>query len=227
MKERLTGAIILVALIVLLVPELLSGPPSVTPARAPSGRAGTAATSAGSAPVHSYTLPLGAGERIHAAAIPAVAPAQADPAAKPLATVAGAVTPNSATVRPAGPRRGRITSTPATRGAPAAPRPRTRPATKPVPPTAHPAARHTRPMQRAPARSRWVVQLGVFAVHADAMRLRKRVRARGIPVRVTTLRLGGRRLWRVRTGTVRGRSAGLALVRRVRGLGLKGELLRQ
>jgi DedD protein len=54
-KERLTGAIILVVLIVLLVPELLSGPkgPAVT---AP---AGTAPLSSEEPPLRSYTINLG------------------------------------------------------------------------------------------------------------------------------------------------------------------------
>ena len=49
MKERLTGAIILVALLVLLVPELLTGPESSSPAK-PAGPEG--------APLRSYTIDL-------------------------------------------------------------------------------------------------------------------------------------------------------------------------
>ena len=55
MKERLTGAIILVALIVLLVPELLSGP------KGPSApvQAGSAPNSSEEPPLRSYTINLG------------------------------------------------------------------------------------------------------------------------------------------------------------------------
>jgi DedD protein len=55
-KERLTGAIILVVLIVLLVPELLSGPkgPAVKPAAA-----GAASPSSEEPPLRSYTINLG------------------------------------------------------------------------------------------------------------------------------------------------------------------------
>lgn len=49
MKERLTGAIILVALLVLLVPELLTGP---------SPKAGANPAGAESAPMRSYTIDL-------------------------------------------------------------------------------------------------------------------------------------------------------------------------
>jgi len=56
-KERLTGAIILVVLVVLLVPELLSGPkgPAATP---PAGR-GAASPSLEEPPLRSYTINLG------------------------------------------------------------------------------------------------------------------------------------------------------------------------
>ncbi len=55
MKERLTGAIILVVLIVLLVPELLSGPkgPAATPQPA-----GAASPSSEEPPLRSYTINL-------------------------------------------------------------------------------------------------------------------------------------------------------------------------
>ena len=55
MKERLTGAIILVVLIVLLVPELLSGPKGPA-ATAP---AGAASTFSEEPPLRSYTINLG------------------------------------------------------------------------------------------------------------------------------------------------------------------------
>jgi cell division septation protein DedD len=55
-KERLTGAIILVVLIVLLVPELLSGPKG--PAAKPPA-AGAASPSSEEPPLRSYTINLG------------------------------------------------------------------------------------------------------------------------------------------------------------------------
>ena len=53
MKERLTGAILLVALIVLLVPELLTGPIRSAP------RAAAVASAAEEPPLRSYTIKLG------------------------------------------------------------------------------------------------------------------------------------------------------------------------
>ena len=220
-KERLTGAIILVALIVLLVPELLTGPPRLISAGARARRPVTAAVAAGSAPVRSYTLPLGAGAGARMAAIRVAA--QAPAAAR--ATPAPAKSP-PVTIPPAVKAKVKVVSGP--RPQAAAP---LRSAAKPLP-QQRPAADVDAPppprrIQRAPSRAHWAVQLGVFAFRADARRLGQRVRARGIPVRISALHIHGRLLWRVATGAVIGHAAGLALARRLQGLGLKGELLRQ
>lgn len=203
MKERLTGAIILVALIVLLVPELLSGPPR---AKRPSARAANAPSATAQPPVHSYTLPLGA----NLARSNAVIKLPAKPAPVVVVQPKVAAPPHPAvkptTTRPDRPRPAR-----------AAPRPK-------PPAQARPRAKN-RPA--AHTGRRWVVQLGAFAIHADALRLTRRVRRDGIPVRVTAMRIHGRRLWRVATTSVRGRAAGLALAHRLRRLGVRGELLRQ
>jgi DedD protein len=76
-KERLTGAIILVALIVLLVPELLTGPIRLRPAPA-------AAATAATAPLRSYTMTLGAPPPVQASP-PEVLP-QAPPTPPPTAS---------------------------------------------------------------------------------------------------------------------------------------------
>jgi cell division septation protein DedD len=72
-KERLTGAILLVALIVLLVPELLTGPVSSAPPV-------TVSASTEEPPLRSYTITLGEDARAHAAAQPASAAPQPVPA---------------------------------------------------------------------------------------------------------------------------------------------------
>ncbi|MGC8520426.1 MAG: SPOR domain-containing protein [Steroidobacteraceae bacterium] len=221
MKERLTGAIILVALIVLLVPELLTGPPQVTPAGAPSAGATAAVAAAGSAAVHTYTLPLAAPAGTRAAPLAAPPPTHKSAAAPARAAAAPAV----AAPRPAETSPAQAAEAAAVPVQPHPVAPRAQP--RPVPqarPVARQAAAHA--AARPPAGPRWAVQLGVFAFHADALRLAQRVRARGIPVGITPLDIRGRRLWRVASGSVRGRSAALALARRLSGFGFKGELLR-
>jgi DedD protein len=92
-KERLTGAVILVALIVLLVPELLTGP--VRPA---TRTAGGAQPTEGP-PLRSYTIKLD--EEAHAAPADSPAPAApAAPAAEPPALAPMAAAPPAA-ARPA------------------------------------------------------------------------------------------------------------------------------
>jgi DedD protein len=113
-KDRLTGAIILVVLVVLLVPELLSGPGIKVAAVAP------VATDA--PPLRSYTMELGDESRTHRAAspglasaapavalpppppppAPAVAPPRDAPAPKEAATVASPP-PSAAAPQPAAP----------------------------------------------------------------------------------------------------------------------------
>ena len=71
MKERLTGAIILVALLVLLVPELLTGPGNSKMAAKPAGAEG--------APLRSYTIDL---QDDAASRRPPAVAASADPVAQ-------------------------------------------------------------------------------------------------------------------------------------------------
>jgi DedD protein len=74
-KERLTGAIILVALIVLLVPELLRGPVKSAPR--------TVAASAEEPPLRSYTINLGDDSQARSAAAQPQASAPQPPSAPP------------------------------------------------------------------------------------------------------------------------------------------------
>ena len=102
MKERLTGAIILVALIVLLVPELLTGPVRSAP------RANPLASSTEEPPLRSYTIKLADEAHPRSAAVHS-GPEQPAPLA-PAPPSAGAVTaqatagePSSTAAPPAAP----------------------------------------------------------------------------------------------------------------------------
>lgn len=220
-KERLTGAIILVALIVLLVPELLTGPirmksaPSAaaTTASAPVARAATA-----EAPLRSYTLTLGAPPPApQAAATPAVtAPVQpADSLAQPPAQ-------SSATSSPYDTREGLSISEDARESS--APQRATvaEPGLQPAKSPTHPALREA----RSPASSTgWVVQLGSFASRQNADRLAHALAGRGVRMSVSPARTGSRVLWRVRAGPAHDRAGAERLAARLRALGHRGELL--
>jgi DedD protein len=208
-KERLTGAIILVALIVLLVPELLTGPVRTTT------RAAAVASSTEGPPLLSYTIKLGDDARARSAAPAASGPAQPSPltanaAADPAATAAppapaGATTP----VEPAAPAA----------AAPAA----VAPAAATAPPAPAAAGPGSKSAAAAPGAG-WVVQLGSFASHANAEQLARKVHAQGFTVSVSQ-GSRGRRLYRVRVGPVADRPAALQLAQRLRASGHSGAIV--
>ena len=234
MKERLTGAVILVALIVLLVPELLTGPLRDRSATAPAERSGQAlrrlpaapatapaggiASQAGM-PVRSYTLRLTnaavlSGGADGDGAAPRGQPAPAASAAPVAAPVIPPVAPSPAVAL------GAAAAHPAAQAgsAHAAPRP---------PRQARPVAARSAASERPaahPSRA-WVVQLGYFSVHANALRLARRLRQKGVRVRITPSRVRGRVLWRVWAGPLSSRAAAAHLARRLRSIGLRGEVL--
>lgn len=91
-KERLTGALILVALLVVVVPEMLSGP-------APRASGGdSAVTEADGPPLRTYSMDLGAPRPGAAADQSALAPQAASP--KEEAKPAAPVTPQPAVTAP-------------------------------------------------------------------------------------------------------------------------------
>lgn len=162
MKERLTGAIILVVLMVLLVPELLTGPIRSAPRAAP------AAPPSEGAPLRSYTISLAddpkaaSAPAAQAASDPGAAPADATP--PPPAGQGGSSEPQSA--RAAEP----ATASGAT-------------ASHALPAAASPAAG---------VAGSWAVQLGSFANRANAERLARQVKAQGFKVSVSQENAGRR-----------------------------------
>ena len=183
-KERLTGAIILVALIVVLVPELLSGPIR------PASRARGPASSAEEPPLRSYTINLADEPRAGSDSLrmqPVSAPSPSAPAVEP-APAAG--NPQAASPAP----RSEPVTTPA-------PEP-----SRPVPATPLPEASAVLPAAASPAPAgvsgAYVVQLGSFASRANAERLAKQVHGLGYPVSVSR-GTTGRRLYRVQVGPAR------------------------
>ena len=201
MKERLTGAIILVALIVLLVPEFLSGPVRSAP------RVAAAATSAEEPPFRSYTINLA--EDAHAHAAPqASGPQQPAPIPVTAPEADGAGTAHSAAPLPA-------------------PEPTPAPPPQAAPPSAPPPA-HTPatppPGPGSAASAPFVVQLGSFASRTNADRLARQVHAQGFPVSVSQ-GSSGRRLYRVRVGPAKDRAAASQLATQLRASGHSGSIV--
>lgn len=203
MKERLTGAIILVALIVLLVPALLTGPIR----SAPRVLAAASSASAEEPPLRSYTIHLADDARAHTAA-PASGPEQPAPigasAAESTAPAAAAPAPPVATPASA-------TATP--------------PPVRAALPAAAAIATATPPGASASSQSgAWMVQLGSFASRANAERLAQQLRARGFQMSVSQ-GSAGRRLYRVRAGPAASRAAALQLAAKLHAAGHAGALV--
>lgn len=155
LKERLTGAAILVMVVVLLVPELFRGPPNAGPKSGTSGTTGP--------PVRSYTIDLRDAAMTQPLATSAPALATPTPAAANALSSAPAPEASAAPL-PAPP-------TNATRPvAVAAAAPKPAPATA----SAHPGA----------VKSGWTVQVGSFARRDYAERMAKQVSAKGYAVEV-------------------------------------------
>lgn len=188
LKQRLVGAAILVALVVLLVPELLRGKGVVgqAPSAMPPRAAESASTmDAGSAPMRSVTIDVSDSA--------ADAPATADgpvPQASAPASAASSVSV--------------VAPTPPVETAP--PKPADAPAAVATPMAPPAAASLPKPAPKGP----WVVQLGSFALRVSAERLVRELKAAGYPAYVSPVTRGARELFRVRVGPMADRAAASA-----------------
>jgi cell division septation protein DedD len=193
-KERLTGGVILVVLLVLLVPELLTGPHAVP---APT------AAQPDQAPMRSYTLDLRESPQPNRAP---VAASTAAPAA-PEPTPAVSSEPTSAPSPIAPPATTRL---PAEH--PAALPPRAR-APTPTPAPAH-STEH--------ATALWSVQLGTFSSRENAAHLVAGLKSHGFTGSISEASRNGHKLFRVRVGAERDRVAAQKLLGRLKAAGEKG-----
>lgn len=210
LKHRLTGAILLVVLAVLLLPELLTGAGNAPREVAETG---------GSAdvPVRRYDIDLT--ERAEAPAdTPAESPA---PAAETLPIPAQAPPPEAPPAEPPS----------------AAPKPSPQPTAKSSPPTQTPAAAEKPAAAPAPAATsaapapstdgvarRYLVQVGVFSSRDGAERIAKTLRGKGFTVTVSRYD-SGKRLYRVRVGPVADRAEARRLRERLATAGHPGSVV--
>jgi cell division septation protein DedD len=250
LKERLTGAAILVALIVMVVPEMFRGQGNDVVSLPGSSGEGP--------PVRSYTIDLsngpsrggplqstpvrganpGAGDKggIVLQIEPATAPIVAAPAAQAAGAVAGGPPPAATSTAPAPPA--------STASAPAAPAlaPPASAAATPVPAAAAPVA--SGPAATAPKASKaligassrlppapahnsseagWIVQLGLFAKRENAERLALNAQGHGFAVSISNADARG--LYRVYAGGMTDRSAAEAYSQRLKAQGLPAAVI--
>ena len=206
LKERLTGAAILVALIVLLVPEMFHGQRRDVAANAASSGEGP--------PLRSYTIDLSNG--------PArTAPLQATPPSSSAESAAAVSTPPTST--PPTPMPSAAPPAPVSPSAPPAaasggthtPAPA---AVSKTPSTAASAAASAH--AGAPA---WSVQLGLFAQRDNADRLMHSAQTKGFAVSVSDRDVKG--LYHVQVGGLGDRAAAQAVATRLRDQGFAAALV--
>lgn len=211
LKERLTGAAILVALIVLVVPELFHG-------QHPDAASSTGSSGEGP-PVRSYTIdlsngssrtaPLQSTERAGEPGVtPPVSPTPATPVAAVPTTTTGSVAPAASTIAP--------TPTPTPAPPPTA-TPRPKPAASPAPPAPNHAA------AKAGGTGAWSVQLGLFASRENAERLMHSAQGKGFSVSVSEA--DGRGLYHVVAGGLADRAAAQTLQGRLQSQGFQAALV--
>ncbi|MBC8025800.1 MAG: SPOR domain-containing protein [Steroidobacteraceae bacterium] len=215
-KQRITGAVILVAMFVMLVPALLTGPANE---RGKDNETPAAPDEAG---LRSYTIDIDAPAKpaqttqAPLAAVELPTPSAATPMAVPGEAAAPEPTPvDSATTAPdvVAPMAIAPVPTPVsppahTSTAPAsAPRGDSQPVVKPIPGGA------------------FAVQLGSFSDRDNASRLVREMTAKGFAAFVAPITSNGRELYRVRVGPARDRAAAEALATQLRRIGQTGSIV--
>lgn len=211
LRNRLTGAIILVLIAVLLLPELLTGSGGAAGRSAP---AGSATRDAAGAPLQTLQIDLSGSARAPAgspsAALPET-PEDAEPPPGPVQLPVPEVSQPPAEATPQAPVQ---ESVPAPVPEPVQ-QPAQQPARAPVVPEAVPATPAAAP---APGATRYFVQVGTFATRERAEAAQKDLARRGFEVIINETTSGARQFHRVRVGPVADRATAVALEARLRPL---------
>ena len=212
LKERLTGAAILVALIVMLVPEMFHGQRADI--------AASASTSGEGPPLRSYTIDLSnslAGSApMQATQATQATPANAGKDDRPAAAPTPEPVPVAAAASPV--------PAPAPAPAPApVPAPSALPATAPVPqakrePPQVASSRQPVAADHGPRGGGWTVQLGLFAKRDNAERLQHAAQAKGFGVSLSNADAKG--LYRVYAGGMTDRAAAEVYAQRLKDQGM-------
>jgi DedD protein len=215
-KQRLTGAIILVALFVLLVPELLTGPREAQP---PAGDR----TEEG---LRQYTIDIDAQDRGQsrtpsaANSTVALPPVETPMGGSPqLAQPGEAAAPAPPVSNPA-PAAGSANNVAAEK--PPVPAPAT---TSTTPSEMRPEAPRPAPTTQRAERGTFVVQLGSFSERANADRLVRDMTAKGFTAFIAPITSNGRELFRVRVGPTRDRASAEALATELKRVGQSGSIV--
>ena len=199
-KERLIGASILVALVVLVVPELLSGPK-------PNAASAPTLPAAAPEPIRNVTVDLTTSK--------APANSEVEPASQPAAQTSTSQTPTPSTPAPSG-------------AAASAAAPTGTAAAKPLAKAAAALPKPVESAAPSPTSSRhgsWSVQLGSFASRANADNLTRQVKGQGFSVFVLAGGSGTSVRYRVRVGPLADRGSAERMAVKLKSLGHAGSLV--
>jgi DedD protein len=215
LRNRLTGAIILVLIAVLLLPELLTGSGGAAGRSAPDG---SATRDAAGAPLQALQIDLSGSARAPAGSPSAALPETPEDAEPPPGPVQLPVPEVSQPPAEATPQASVQESVPAPVPEPLQ-QPARQPARAPVVPEAVPATPAAAPAAApAPGATRYFVQVGTFATRERAEAAQKDLARRGFEVIINETTSGARQFHRVRVGPVADRAAAVALEARLRPL---------
>lgn len=194
-KERLTGALIVVSVLVIVASEMFSGPGANS-----AGNVAAQEPAEAGPPVRTYSVTLdNAGQPAQAEpAAPTIEPSLPEPPAETPAS-----TPATVAVSPA------IAAAPEVKEAAPVVANAAKPASAPA----------------AAAGGEWWLQVGIFASRDNAERLAKKLRTAGFSVDLEKYTAGGKDMLRVRAGPVRDRAEALALQARLAAAGNTSHLL--
>jgi DedD protein len=214
LKARLIGAVVLVALAVILIPELLSGRKPATPAPEPAN---------GERATRTFTIELGGGstEILPSTDTPPAPERKSPPSIEVPEPVVREAAPSTAASgqpvqpTPATPDRAIAEAPAAEAPPPASATAGTGTAAVPVP------AESAAPVAPArPARGGWAVQVGAFGSVSSANKLVKELQGAGYTAFVSPVTRGGKTLHRVRVGPQSERAAAEQLLAGLKGRGL-------
>ena len=211
LKERLVGAIALVAIVVIAVPELLTGQRTPSHDAAPAGSVPQRTVSFVIGSAQPGTIARTSSAPLAAAPVPAPS-AAAEPAA---AAPAGTATADAASGEAAaGTEPAPAVAAPAATNAHA---PTVAPSSAPATTGAAASAPSSpaRPTSAAHGGEAWVIQLGSFVGRDNAERLAAALRARSYAAFVSEFRGSGRVLFRVRVGPEHDRARADAIAARL------------
>jgi DedD protein len=208
-KERLVGASILVALVVLIVPELLSGPPGPAPAAVGVRLPASAPADA----VRNVTVDLATSK-----------PPEPDPAAAE--TAASSAGPPEARGADAASAGAGADASAADDGMGAHPAPPVEaPGAVEMAPPAPTLPSGAKAAKPPVARRSWAVQLGSFASHANADKLVRQLKAQGFSVYIAPGGSGPSLRYRVRIGPMADRGAATQALAKLKSAGQAASLV--